>query len=31
MDASLVPKGKEHPELGSYVPEHDHVEPDRKP
>jgi hypothetical protein len=28
MDASLVPKGKDHPEQGAYVPEHDHVDPD---
>ena len=31
MDASLVPKGKDHPELGPYVPEHDHVDPDLEP
>ncbi|MEA3111938.1 MAG: hypothetical protein QOG58_1737 [Caballeronia sp.] len=31
MDASLVPKGKDHPEQGAYVPEHDHVDPDLEP
>lgn len=35
MDASLVPKGKDHPEQGPYEPEHGHldpaVEPDEKP
>lgn len=28
MDASLVPKGVDHPEQGAFVPEHDHVDPD---
>ncbi|SAL50053.1 hypothetical protein AWB64_05273 [Caballeronia sordidicola] len=28
MDASLVPKGKDHPEQGPCVPEHDHLDPD---
>jgi hypothetical protein len=31
MDASLVPKGKDHPEEGPYVPEHDHKDPDLEP
>ena len=31
MDASLVPKGKDHPEHGPYVPEHDHIDPDVEP
>jgi hypothetical protein len=31
MDASLVPKGKDHPEQGPYTPEHDHVDPDLEP
>ncbi|KMZ11176.1 hypothetical protein BHUM_06221 [Candidatus Burkholderia humilis] len=31
MDASLVPKGKDHPEQGPYVPEHDHKDPDLEP
>jgi hypothetical protein len=31
MDASLVPKGKDHPEQGPYVPEHDHLDPDLEP
>jgi hypothetical protein len=31
MDASLVPKGKDHPEQGPYQPEHDHLDPDVEP
>jgi hypothetical protein len=31
MDASLVPKGKDHPEQGSYQPEHDQLDPDVEP
>jgi len=31
MDASLVPKGMDHPEVGPYVPEHDHVDPEVEP
>lgn len=31
MDPSLVPKGKDHPEEGPYVPEHDHVDRDVEP
>jgi hypothetical protein len=31
MDASLVPKGKDHPDEGPYAPEHDHVDPDLEP
>ena len=31
MDASLVPKGKDHPEQGPYTPEHDGVDPDLDP
>ncbi|MEW9580259.1 hypothetical protein [Paraburkholderia sp. DGU8] len=31
MDASLLPKGKDHPEQGPYVPEHDHVDPNLEP
>jgi hypothetical protein len=31
MDETLVPKGKDHPEEGPYVPEHDHVDPDLEP
>jgi hypothetical protein len=31
MDASLVPKGKDHPEQGPYEPEHDHLDPDVEP
>ncbi|WP_250515442.1 hypothetical protein [Caballeronia sp. INDeC2] len=31
MDASLVPKGKEHPDEGPYTPEHDHIDPDVEP
>ncbi|MDR5816019.1 MULTISPECIES: hypothetical protein [unclassified Caballeronia] len=31
MDASLVPKGKDHPEEGAYTPEHDHKDPDLEP
>jgi hypothetical protein len=31
MDASLVPKGKDHPEQGAYQPEQDHLYPDSKP
>lgn len=31
MDASLVPKGKDHPEQGPYVPEHDHIDPTLEP
>ena len=31
MDATLVPRGKEHPEQGPYVPEHDRVDPDVDP
>lgn len=31
MDATLVPKGKEHPERGPYEPEHDHKDPDVEP
>ncbi|WP_144110278.1 DUF2382 domain-containing protein [Paraburkholderia sp. BCC1886] len=29
MDETLVPKGKDHPEQGPYVPEHDGVDPDK--
>ncbi len=28
MDETVVPKGKDHPEQGPYVPEHDGVDPD---
>lgn len=31
MDASLVPKDKDHPEQGPYEPEHDHLDPDLEP
>ena len=31
MDATQVPKGKEHPSEGPYTPEHDHVDPDLEP
>jgi hypothetical protein len=31
MDASLVPKGKDHPDEGPYTPEHDHKDPDLEP
>jgi len=31
MDATLVPKGKDHPAQGPYTPEHDHVDPDLEP
>ncbi|WP_408234791.1 MULTISPECIES: hypothetical protein [Paraburkholderia] len=31
MDASMLPKGKDHPDEGPYVPEHDHVDPDLEP
>jgi hypothetical protein len=31
MDATLVPKGKDHPELPPYEPEHDHKDPDVEP
>ena len=31
MDASLVPKGKDHPEQGPYEPNHDHLDPDVEP
>ena len=31
MDASLVPKGKDHPEQGPYTPENDHIDPDVDP
>jgi hypothetical protein len=31
MDSSLVPKGKDHPEEGPYVPEHDRKDPDLEP
>lgn len=31
MDETLVPKGKDHPEEGPYVPEHDGVDPDSSP
>lgn len=31
MDGSLVPKGKDHPDEGPYVPEHDGVDPDTSP
>jgi len=31
MDATLVPKKKDHPQQGAYVPEHDHVDPDLEP
>ncbi|MDR5826143.1 hypothetical protein [Caballeronia sp. LZ043] len=31
MDASLVPKGKDHPEQGPYQPEHDLIDPDSSP
>jgi hypothetical protein len=31
MDETMVPKGKEHPEEGPYVPEHDHLDPDLEP
>lgn len=31
MDPTLVPKGKDHPEQGPYVPEHDHIDPDTEP
>ena len=30
-DASLVPKGKDHPEQGPYQPLHDHLDPDVEP
>lgn len=28
MDSTLLPKGKDHPEEGAYLPEHDGVNPD---
>lgn len=31
MDATMVPEGKEKPDEGPYVPEHDHVDPDLEP
>ncbi|WP_446728053.1 hypothetical protein [Paraburkholderia sp. SG-MS1] len=31
MDETMVPKGKEHPDEGPYVPEHDHLDPDLEP
>lgn len=31
IDETLVPKGKDHPEEGPYVPEHDGVDPDTSP
>ena len=31
MDETLVPKGKDHPDEGPVVPEHDHVDPDLEP
>ncbi|CAM2159172.1 protein of unknown function (plasmid) [Pararobbsia alpina] len=31
MDASLIPEGKAHPELGPYEPAHDHLNPDVEP
>lgn len=31
MDETLVPKGKDHPDEGPYVPEHDLVDPDSSP
>ncbi|MGF6768710.1 hypothetical protein P3T18_001180 [Paraburkholderia sp. GAS199] len=31
MDETRVPKGKDHPESGPYVPEHDLVDPDSSP
>jgi hypothetical protein len=31
IDPTLVPKGKEHPNEGPYVPEHDLVDPDTSP
>ena len=31
MDETLVPKGKDHPEEGPYVPENDGVDPDTTP
>jgi hypothetical protein len=31
MDASMIPKGKEQPTDGAYVPEHDHLDPDLEP
>ncbi|BAO92621.1 hypothetical protein [Caballeronia cordobensis] len=31
IDPTLVPKGKDLPEEGPYVPEHDHVDPDLEP
>ena len=31
MDATLIPKGKDHPSQGPYTPEHDHVDPDLEP
>lgn len=31
MDETLVPKGKDDPEEGPYVPEHDGVDPDTSP
>lgn len=31
MDASLVPKGPDHPEQGPFVPEHDHIDPNLEP
>ncbi|CAB3786980.1 hypothetical protein LMG27177_02116 [Paraburkholderia fynbosensis] len=31
MDETMVPKRKEHPDEGPYVPEHDHLDPDLEP
>ena len=31
IDPTLVPKGKDNPEEGPFVPEHDHVDPDLEP
>lgn len=31
MDSTLLAKGKDHPEQGPYVPEHDKVDPDVDP
>ena len=31
MDDTLIPKGKDHPEQGPYIPEHDGIDPDLAP
>ncbi|MFP3647485.1 hypothetical protein [Paraburkholderia sp. SIMBA_054] len=31
IDETLIPEGKDNPDQGPYMPEHDHVDPDLQP